>query len=65
MKICHCNWFNKEADGPIAEQDKYRQQSQIENDGREGGVWGVARRCREEQDGQAVLGELTRPNGKV
>lgn len=24
MSICHYDWFNKQADGPIAEQDKIR-----------------------------------------
>ena len=27
-KICHCDWFNKEADWPIAEQDKVRPENQ-------------------------------------
>lgn len=31
--ICHCDWFNKEADGPIAGQDKVSG-NQIENAGR-------------------------------
>ena len=37
MKICCCGWFNKEADWPIAEQDKVRQESQIENARKEKG----------------------------
>ena len=32
MSICCCNWFNKQADRPIAEQDNVRQESQIKND---------------------------------
>ena len=28
MNICHCDWFNNEADWPIAGQDKVRQESQ-------------------------------------
>lgn len=32
MNIGHCDWFNKQADHPIAEQDKVRQESQTEND---------------------------------
>lgn len=31
--ICHYDWFNKQAEWPIAEQDKVRQDSQTENDG--------------------------------
>ena len=33
MNICHYDWFNKQADWPIAEQDKVRWESQTENDG--------------------------------
>ena len=28
VQICHCDWFNKEADWPIGKQDKVRQKSQ-------------------------------------
>ena len=39
MKICHCDWFNKEADWSIDEEGKVRQKSQTENDGKKkGGV---------------------------
>ena len=37
MKICLCDWFNKEANSPIGEQDKVRQESQIQNAGKEKG----------------------------
>ena len=36
-----CDWFNKEADWPIAEQDKVRQENQIEY-AEKGGVRGDA-----------------------
>ena len=42
VKICHYDWFNKQADWPIAEQDKVRRESQTENDGmRKGEVGGA------------------------
>ena len=28
VNICHCDWFNKEADWPIVRQDKVRQENQ-------------------------------------
>ena len=37
VNINHCDSFNKEADGPIAEQDKVRQESQTENAGKKKG----------------------------
>ena len=37
VKICHCDWFNKEAHWPIAEQDKVRQESKTGNAGRKTG----------------------------
>ena len=47
MNICHCDWFNKEADWSMAEQDMVRQESQTENAGRKkGGAGGV---CTERQ----------------
>ena len=43
-KICHCDWFNKEADWPIAEQDKVMQENQTEDTKKKkGGVRGVTR----------------------
>lgn len=30
---CLCDWFKKQADWPIAEWDKVKQESQTENDG--------------------------------
>ena len=30
--ICHYDWFSKQADWPVAGQDKVRQESQTEND---------------------------------
>lgn len=34
VNTCHYDWFNKEADRPIAEQNKINQESQTENVGR-------------------------------
>ena len=31
LYIYHCDWFNKQANWPIAEQDKVKQESQTEN----------------------------------
>ena len=31
MNICHCDWFNKEVDWPIAGQDIIRWKSHTEN----------------------------------
>lgn len=40
---CPYDWFNKQADWPVAEQDKVRWESQTETDGkRKGGVRGIA-----------------------
>lgn len=33
VNVCHCEWFNKQADWPIAEQNKVRQRNQTENAG--------------------------------
>lgn len=39
MKICHCDWLNKQVDWQIVEQDKVRWESKTENDGmRQGGI---------------------------
>ena len=38
MKICPCDWFNKQADWPIGEQNKDRQESQTQNAGKKGKV---------------------------
>ena len=62
--ICGCDWFNKEWDWPIAEQDKVRWKSQTENAGRKKGVvGGVTSRYREKQDGYALLRKDTKPHG--
>lgn len=51
MKICHCDWSNKEDDRPIVKQDKVRQESQIENDGmRKGNVRGVTNQKESKSD---------------
>ena len=51
VKICHCDWLNKETDWPIAEQNKVRQESQTENDGKKRGrVRGIARQTEPKQD---------------
>ena len=43
MNIYWCDWFNTQADRPIAEQDKVRGESQTENDGiMKGRIRGVA-----------------------
>lgn len=63
VRIWHCDWFTKETDWPIAEQNKVRQESQTEN------AWraesGVASRCREKQDGHAIKWNGTKPCGKA
>lgn len=40
VNICHCDGFNKQTDWPVSEQDKVRQNSQTENDGKEERVKG-------------------------
>lgn len=46
----------KEADWSIAEHAKVRWESQPENAGRKkGGTRGISSRCKEKQDGHAVL----------
>lgn len=66
MKICPCDWFNKDADWPLAEQDKVRWESETENVGRlKGGVWSLESRCREKQEGHAELRKGTKPYGKA
>lgn len=48
LKICHCDWLNKEADWPIAELNKVKRESQTENTGKEkSGVWSPQQRDRE------------------
>lgn len=32
MKICYCDWLNKQADWPITEEDKVSWDSQTKND---------------------------------
>ena len=55
VKICGCDWFNKEAEWQIAEQDKVWRKSQTKNHGKKkGGVRGVASRDRENQVGHAI-----------
>ena len=55
MNICHCDWFNKEADWPIAEQNKFRLETKLKMMGRRKAESGVMSRCREKQDEHAVL----------
>lgn len=44
VNLCRYDWFHKQADWPIAEQDKVSQECQTKNYGmRKGGVKGVAR----------------------
>ena len=44
VNICCYDWFNKQTDWPVDEQDKVRQEGQTENDGmRKGEVRGVAK----------------------
>lgn len=38
MNICHCDWFNKETDWPIAGQDKVRRENQTKDTGKKGRV---------------------------
>lgn len=38
VKICHCDWFNKQADWPIAEQHKVRQRNQTYSGNKKGRV---------------------------
>ena len=63
VDTCHCDWFNKEADWPIAGQDKVRQASQTENAGRK--KCRVASRYKEKQDGHAILRKGTKSCGKT
>lgn len=37
VNVCHCEWFNKQADWPIAEQNEVRQRNQTENAGNKKG----------------------------
>lgn len=39
--ICQCDWLNKEADCPIAGQNKFRQENQTKDTGVKGRVRGV------------------------
>ena len=38
VHLCHCDWFNKEADWPIARQDRVRQENQTRDAGKKYGV---------------------------
>lgn len=50
-KMCHCDWLNQEADWPIAEINKVRWESQIENVGKEKGrVRGVTSQAQREKE---------------
>ena len=52
MNICHCDWFNKEADCPIAAQDKVRWENQIKGTGKKKRrIRGSLARHREEAGG--------------
>ena len=37
MNICCCDWFNKEADWSVAQQDKVKRETQTKDNGREKG----------------------------
>ena len=44
VNTCYCDWFNKEADWPIAGQDKVMQENQTKDTKKKkGGVRGVTR----------------------
>ena len=45
VNLCRFDWFNKQADWSIAEQDKVRRESQTENDGR--------KKCLESEESKA------------
>lgn len=52
MTICHYDWFKKQADWSIADQDKARQESQTGNDRmRKGGVKRDVSQKPRKQDG--------------
>lgn len=51
MKICYCDWFNKQADWPITEEDNVRWDCQTENDAmKKGGVREVASQMENDSD---------------
>lgn len=48
VKFQHCNWFEKETDLPIADQNAVRWERQIENAGRIRVELGVTRKMQRE-----------------
>ena len=53
LKICCCDWFNKQTNWPIAKQDKVKQECQTENEGmRKGRIRGLACQVENELDTQ-------------
>lgn len=51
VNMCHYDWFDKQADGPVVEQDKVREESQTENDEmRKGGARGDVSQPPRKQD---------------
>lgn len=58
MNICCYDWLNKQDDRAITEQDKIKQESQIENDGmRKDRVRGVASQMENKPDIQNGIKE--------
>ena len=55
VTVCCYDWFNKEVDWPIAEQDKVQWESQTENAGKEKQGVQSCQRGREKQNDPAVL----------
>ena len=65
MNICHCDWFNKEADWPIAGQDKVGGEPNRMLGSKKEKSEGVASRSRERQDEFAILQKGTKPHDKA
>lgn len=57
--MCQWDWFNKEANWPIIEQDKIRRKSQTKKTGKK------KNRYREKQGGHAILRKVTMSYGKA
>lgn len=60
VNVCHCDWFNKEADWPITGQDKVKGRIK-QNAGKKDRVRGVVSICREKQNGHTILKKGTKP----
>lgn len=57
--MCQWDWFNKEANWPIIEQDKIRRKSQTKKTGKK------KNRYREKQGEHAILRKVTMSYGKA